>query len=308
MRAPLLLADQLAVPPSSIVFILPPAAVAVFWVWAMVLLAALFIALLPLIRHDQTARFWALGMILCLPPICATMPHSRLLFFVGLGGLGLVAQWFVAFKEHADWLPKGRRWQSLGRAVLVVFFVAHGIIAPILLPLNALSTTPAEAYIQGAVNSAPLGPDVAEKDLIIVNPPSVYYAHHFLTVRALNNAPQPRHLRVLAPGTTLLHISRPDEHTLVIRPEGGFLAYPFDNVFRGDVYPLRLGQRIALTNMTAEITELTADGRPSEATFRFAAPLESDLFSWLQWKDGIYVPFEPPRPGAEITLAAQRLF
>jgi len=307
-RAPLLLADQLALPPSSIVLFLPSGVVSVFWVWALALLAILLIVSTPLIRRDRMARFWALGMILSLPPVCATMPHSRLLLLVGLGGMGLVAQWFVAFKERASWLPNAPAWQSLARIVLITGFVAHMIVAPILLPLNAVSPASAEPFIQQAVHNAPVGPELPGQDLVIVNPPNVYYAHFFSTVRAINNAPVPRHLRVLAPGSAQLYIARPDERTLAIRPEGGFLAFPFDNVVRSDAYPLRLHDQISLTNMTVEITALTEDGRPAEARFRFSRSLESESFKWLQWKDGKYIHFDLPPAGEGIVLSAQQMF
>jgi hypothetical protein len=308
VRAPLLLADQLALSPSSLVLFLPPAGVAVLWVWAIIVLVILSLAFAPLIRHDRTARFWVLGMALCLPPVCATLPHSRLLLFAGLGGMGLLAQWIVAFKERVDWLPGSRGWRRLAGAVLLFLIISHAIIAPVLLPANAVSPTTAEPLLQNAANTAPVGPDVAVRNLVLVNPPSVYYAHYFSTVRAVNGAPYPRHLCILAPGAVSLRVARPDERTLVIRPEGGFLGFPFDNVFRGGAHPLRLGERIALTAMTVEITGLTSDGRPAEATFRFPMPLEEDSFAWLQWRDGKYVHFDPPLRGAEISLPAQQLF
>ena len=159
MRAPLLLADQLAVPPTTIVLFLPSAIVMTLLVWAVVLLIILLIALLPLMRRDRIARFWAVGMILCLPPVCTTMPHSRVLLFAGLGGMGLVAQWMVGLKEQADWLPGSRGWQRFGQAIFIILFVAHGIIAPILLPLNAISPASAEPFIQTAAGNAPVGPE-----------------------------------------------------------------------------------------------------------------------------------------------------
>ena len=308
VRAPLLLADQLALPPSSIVLFLQPSGVAVLWVCAIIVLTVLSIAFAPLIQQDRTARFWALGMVLCLPPVCATLPHSRLLLFAGLGGMALVAHWIVSFREGVYGLPFSRRWRRLGKAVLVLLVAAHVIIAPIFLPLNAISPATAEPFLQRAANTAPLGPDVAMKHLVIVNPPNVYYAHYFSTVRAVNKAPFPRHLCVLAPGAVPLRVTRPNECTLIIRPEGGFLGSPFDNVFRGSAHPLHLGDSIALTAMTVEISGLTSDGRPAEATYRFPSSPEEGVFAWLQWKDGKYVPFDLPAVGAEILLPAQPLF
>ena len=46
--------------------------------------------------------------------------------------------------------------------------------------------------------------------------------------------------------------------------------------------------------MTATVTELTADGRPAEATFRFDEPLESPSFAWLCFRGDGFAPFTPP--------------
>jgi hypothetical protein len=105
-----------------------------------------------------------------------------------------------------------------------------------------------------------------------------------------------------------VHVTRLDDRTLVVRPEGGFLAFPFDNVFRSSAHPLRLGQRVELTNVSVEVTALTESGRPAEAMFRFSAPLEDGTFKWLQWKEGKYTLFDPPAIGTGILLPAQPLF
>ena len=53
-----------------------------------------------------------------------------------------------------------------------------------------------------------------------------------------------------------------------------------------DASPMRLGERIELTGVTVEITAVTADGRPAEATFRFASSLDDKSLIWLEWRKG----------------------
>jgi hypothetical protein len=303
-RGPILLLDQWAFPPSSMYLFYPPGVVSVVWTWALVFIAFLVIMLLPLLRTDQTARFWSVGMILSLPLICATMPHSRLLFFVGLGGMGLLAQWIEGYREHADWLPVRRSWRIIAKVFFVFMMVIHLIVAPMLLPLNSVSAAFAQPYLQEPAAHAPLGPTITEQDLVIVNPPIVFYAHYFGAVRIMNNQSVPRRLHILAPGVTPLHISRPDGRTLVIRPEGGFLAFPFDNVFRGPQYPMHPGERVELTNMAVVVRELTGDGRPAEVAFQFPVPLEDASLKWLMWKEDGYTSFTPPAVGSAITVPA----
>ena len=130
-RGPILLLDLWAFPPSSMYILYPPDVVNIVWMWALAFIAILVIMMLPLLRRDPTARFWGLGMILSLPLICATMPHSRLLFFAGLGGMGLLAQWITSYKERAQWLPVRGGWRILAKAFFVFMILIHLIIAPI---------------------------------------------------------------------------------------------------------------------------------------------------------------------------------
>lgn len=46
----------------------------------------LFVVLLrPILRARPEARFFATGMLVAVIPICATVPHDRLLLYVGFG-------------------------------------------------------------------------------------------------------------------------------------------------------------------------------------------------------------------------------
>jgi hypothetical protein len=54
--------------------------------------------------------------------------------------------------------------------------------------------------------------------------------------------------------------------------------------------------------MTVEITELTADGLPAEATFTFHVPLESPSLFWLCFRGQGFEPFTPPAIGEECKI------
>ena len=65
---------------------------------------------------------------------------------------------------------------------------------------------------------------------------------------------------------------------------------------------MRQGERVELTGMTVEVTELTADGRPAEAIFRFDRELEDPMLVWLRSRRDGLVPFVPPPVGTSVTL------
>ena len=154
-----------------------------------------------------------------------------------------------------------------------VFLVVHLLVAPILLPMNATSASFSQRYIQDPTEKVAAGAEFKDQELIILNHPIMFYAHYFPTVRFLAGLPYPRLFRVLAPGVAPLHVYRPDDSTLVIRPEEGFLGAPFDDVLRGPLHPLRNGELIHLAGMTVQIVDLLPDGRPAAALFRFPVPL-----------------------------------
>jgi hypothetical protein len=306
-KGPLLLADQWALPPSSIVVFLSEQVVSALWVWSLVVMTILAILLLPLIRHDRTAKFWVTGMLMAIPLVCSTMPHSRLLVFAGIGGFGLLAQWIAALWEGKEWEPRKRWWRIVARPMLPFFLFVHTFVAPVLFVFNSTSATFGEALVQKPAAGVAAGPEISSQDLVILNHPIVFYAHFFSTARLLAGQALPRHVRVLAPATRRLHLRRPDDRTLVIRPEGGYLGLPFDDVLRGPAHPLELGEQVVLTGMTAQVDEVMPDGRPAEVAFRFAVSLNDSSLRWLRWDNGNYAPFQPPAVGDSITVPSSHL-
>lgn len=296
-KAPVLLADQWALPPSSIVLFVPDQYRVFLVVWALAVLGLIAVFLVPLLRFSRTARFWAAGMILSIPLVCSTMPHGRLLLFAGIGAFGLLAHWLEGVWSGAEWVPANRLWRGGARAVAVGFLVVHIVLAAASLPLNATSATFAQRYIQDPALRLSAAEEFRGQDLVILNHPVPFLAHYFQTARVLAGFPAPARVRVLAPGVVPLRIQRFDDRTLVIRPEGGFLVSPFDRVFRSASYPMQVGQSVALEGMTVEIMEVTVDGRPAQAAFRFSRPLEDTSLRWVQWEGVGYVPFELPGVG-----------
>jgi hypothetical protein len=54
---------------------------------------------------------------------------------------------------------------------------------------------------------------------------------------------------------------------------------------------MQVGQVVALSEVTVEVTEMTGDGRIAQAAFTFARPLEDDGYVWLLW-DGDTLTYE----------------
>jgi len=302
IRAPILLLGQWGFPPSDIAMALGSAGMIRLWLAATLLLMLLFAGLFPLLRREPVARLWALGMVLSVIPICATFPMDRLLFFVGLGASGLLAQFLAAVFGRPAWRPMNLAWRFTAVALGSVFVFFHLIIAPLALPARAAFPAGPNEWSEQLHVQIPMDGAVANQDVVIVNAPSAIHAAWSVARTILSGHPIPRHTRILAPALPSVEVFRVNARTLTVRPQDGYFAWKFDRLFRNDRCPMHAGQRVELTGMTVEVTALTGDGRPAEAAFYFAVPLEHPSLRWLQWKDGVLATFVPPAIGKAVQL------
>jgi hypothetical protein len=295
-----------------------------FWLITVSILAFVAKILVPLLRQDRVARFWGLGMVLAVMPICAvSLPHGRLLILVGLGAMGLMAQFIVGLFKRSDWLPDRRAWQKSARVLMFFLLGLHAVLSPLLL---FFANAAFDGFFDPVVNLGSL-PGAEQQDVVIVNMPSPGNAIFIPSFREVNGQAAPAHIRILAPGYSAVEVSRVDARTVMIRPEHGYLApagvmalgdqgaFPLvhsaygyrysDRFFGSGLNSLALGERVDLTGMSAEVTALTEDGRPTEARVQFAESLDDPSLQWLQWDwaEGAYVPFAPPAVGETVLVA-----
>lgn len=313
-RAPILFFGQWALP-ADLHGVLSSAAQQALWVAACLLVVAVGRLLWPLLWRDRVARFLATGMLLALVPAAATFPSSRLLLLASLGGAGLLAQWLLTCREAGRvGLARVAFWPALalhvGLAPLGLLGAAGGV--------RLLGDVPARA-----ARSLPREPTVAGQHLLLVNTPSAFLSSQSLLEHGLAGGPRPALAHVLGSGLGATQVGRPDLHSLLVRPAGGYLAPPgsvgrngaggpaafdqhhilaiFDRLYRGND-GFRAGQRLVLGGLEVQVPALTADGRPAEARFVFERPLEDAGYRWLQWRAGAYAPFTLPAVGAVVEL------
>jgi hypothetical protein len=299
-RIPILLIGQWSPIPADLFIVLRP--LSAFERWSAALfLGLLLYAMAPLLRRDHLARFWATGMLLAALPVSATMPSDRLLTFVGIGAAGLLAK-FWEFVFASEDLPSNPHWRLPAKAVAWFLVAVHAVIAPIALPMRAANPLgPAWAENRLYVPMA-LGSSMGDRTVVIVNAPSPVHASYLVFRRELQGLTVPRYTRVLSPAMPSVSIRRLDERTLAIRPRGGYLRWPLDQVFRSERRGFALGEQVTLSGMTVTISSLTADGRPDEATFEFEVPLESPSLLWLCCRGGGFEAFTPPEVGHEAEI------
>jgi hypothetical protein len=301
-RAPILLLGQWGGPPSDLSVLLGPRDRAILLAFALLFLAWLIAALVPLLKTDRTARFWALGMAFAAIPLCAIEPMDRLLTSVGPGAFGLLALFWAAVFDPERRIGSDR-WRRIARPLALLLVVIHLAIAPLALLFRSGNPIGPRPIEQSWYVRTPLGPEIEGRTVVVVNARSPAHAGYLILQRAAWGMPMPGLIRVLAPAIPAVTIRRPDDRTLTIRPDGGYLRFALDRVFRSERREMALGERVTLTGMTAEVTELTPDGRPAEVAFHFDVPLEDESLIWLCDRGGTFEPFTPPEIGQSNRIA-----
>lgn len=294
-RALHLLAGQFALPWSDFASVWPlfsPRAAAIALAVAAVTVAALAALFAPLCARDRLARFFALSTLLSVAPIASTFPADRLLFFTGVGAMGLVAR----FLERA---PR-RAWFAPAAAGLLL---VHGALAPALLVFrSAHAMTAVERPLLAADRSLPTTDALAGRTLVLVDAPADFIPSYLWLMRGTAGRPLPA-LRQLSGGASAVRVWREDARTLRLRLADGFLANEPDRMLRDPFRrPFAQGEQVQLAGLRIEITALLADGRPAEVRAVFDRPLDDPSLVWAAWDRTGFRPFTPPRPGESVEL------
>ena len=143
--------------------------------------------------------------------------------------------------------------------------------------------------------------------LVLVNPPSDIFAAYVVILRASEGRPLPP-TRWLATGTSDVAITRTDERTLRVTPEGGFIPFVSERMLRRLDRPFVRGQVIQLGGVDVTVVDVTADGRPADASSaRFDRALDDPALHWEAWHKSGFVPWTPPPVGARVVLAGAEL-
>jgi hypothetical protein len=318
---PILLLGQLGAPPSDVSAALSVTGLAIHWALAAGFLAMVAAIAGALLRRSATARFFAVGMVLSVVPVCAVFSSDRLLIFVGIGASGLVAELLVRLKTNPDWWSRTGRVPRRVRVVGGVLFALHVVLAPILLPVQAISAKSIGGMMEVVWRSMPDDDAVSEQSVVFVNTFCSIADVAMLEYGHAKGLPIPQRCLNLNAAATPAEITRVDDRTIVVRPLGGYLqargrspgidgAAPIasldyvgrmvEHVVRAAERPMRLGERVELTAAAVVVTALTDDGRPAEATFTFRESADSPRYRWLMLRPDEYIEVRPPAGGETV--------
>jgi hypothetical protein len=301
-RVPRLLAGQIGVPPAESVYFAPPALVPALSVVAIVLVLAFALVAVPLLRRDALARFWLLGALIAVVPVCATHPNNRLLFFVGLGVLGFIALLWGAMLEGSVWRAGGGALNTAARGLCGAIIGLRLFVSPLVLPVTACSI----AWTQPVERAARELLAMDAPELVIVTAPD-YFAVKLVPVLAGLQEQTPPRLRPLSFGAAPIELQRESASTLRVRWPDGLLSEPLLELYRSRTIAAKVGERVQLRGLGIEVTEVTPDGRVAQARFSFDADLASARYRVVHWHEGRFAPLPLPAIGERVTLRPERL-
>jgi len=258
------------------------------------LLAVLFI---PLVLRDRVALFWGLGAVLSLVPIGAVGPENRLLGFVGLGSMALLAQLTELVVGHSCIASVPRVWKGFALAATLILFLTHLLVAPLLGIVRIAYQTDASLRMMRAMASVPSDPRIESQDLVLINPPDhIYLVTAIWAVHLLQRLPMPRHMRALSSGGTL-EVTRVGSRSLRVRFPAGFFPTTFSRYVRSQNDHFSLGQHFELPGLSVVLEALDARGDPQQVLYEFPVLLEDSSLRWMSWHAGKYVSWTPPAIG-----------
>ncbi len=303
-RGPILLFGQWGFPPAETVWLLSPVGQLVLWGAAVVWLVAVFYFLIPLLRTERVARFFFAGMVLATVPACMGMVSSRMLEYVGIGGIGLLAMLLSVLPrqcQHTE--PASNPW--LSRIALAALVSVHLICAPCGFFLSHREFSKALAQRDDLLARVPVLTDCAGKTVVFPSPPHASYASYLQIHLALAGQPLPAHVWALAPGyfaheREAICCTRLDPYRLRIEMKNGIPI----QLERGRKQPLRVGDHIDLDGMIVTIADVDSAGFPRTMTFAFPEPLESPSIVWLAVAGKVPSFWSPPPVGETVSLGA----
>ena len=294
-RATVLLLGVLGAPPSDVWTRAGSYAQGLLVFWAAMFVWFVAWALWPTFVRSARARFWGAGLLLSLPPACATFCEDRLLLFAGVGAMPLVAETLATLLGGAERPPTRRRSTAI---LAIAWALVHGVVAPLALPYRSLHMARYDRQLQEAGRSLFSLVKNPEESLIVVNAEDFYFAGMIPLTRVARGELNVARIVTLAGTPEDVDLRRIDEKRLEVRPRDGFLSRVFNRIYRGRAHPIPRGRTVDLLGVQITVSEVNQWGEPLAAVFEFALPLEHPRYRWVVWRGGRYEPFTPPGVGA----------
>ena len=209
-------------------------------------------------------------MVVALVPVSAALPMERLLLFAGVGCIGLL----VGLLQHYQ--------GTLAKWLLIL----HLPIALIMCPLKTMTIKAQDIFLSGYES---LPPDMATTNHIFFLNGLEFAPIYARIMPILNNELAPNPISLLSPSPDVT-ITRIDQTSFeIFIPTGWFergaFATPPPKQFK-------VGEQKTPPGFSAEVMEVTSDGRPSRVLYKMNHSLDHPDYRWMIWRGFHYEEIE----------------
>ncbi|GEM_PF-2132047 len=303
-RFPAYVVGQLSIPPAEIFNI--PEYSKYSWMhtyafaYALLVVALLTWLFMPLLRRSRTARFYGLGMLIAVIPICGSALISRSLWFVGFGATGLLALFIEQFRS----LPMSPARRRCSAAFASAMMVLHLWISPLLFVGYAKAGT---NVVDGLMDSRYLqlpNEGVPGRKVLAISTFSYVSDITFpmlkdqaLSLGAMPTRPIPSiaRIRALAEGEGEFELLRKDADTVVVSCAAGF------NALRPSRYGFTAGDRVVLDDVEIVVRSVSPVGAPTAIEYRFNQGVLG-AYEVIAWQRGRFEPAVLPAIGERVSV------
>lgn len=306
-RAPAYLVGQFALPPAELfgaVELLPNPGIA-RWLagtYAVGVLAVLYGFFRPLLKHSALARFYALGLVIAVLPICASSLVSRSLWYVSFGAAGLIALYVSHYRVLVSGSAPLKRARWFARTLLVI----HLLLSPIIFLLLPKAADLLDVAMDSRTVHLPV--HRAEQPQLLLLTSLSYVGNvtfPMLKDQALSlgqsphrQAPVLTRIRGLVEGKGRFTLQRPQADTLIATAEEAFTS------MASPPYGFSAGHQVILDDVKMTITRVNSDGQPVQIRYDFA-PSALAGYTVMAWQRDRFVPAQLPGLGQSLKLQVE---
>ncbi len=275
----------------------PALEIAHAFTWA--LLVAILVHVARVWRTDRVTRFFVVGCVSSLLPICAVGPIGRLLYLSGLGAHALIAHFVVTlFLRHYH-----RPVRAIARSYALLVLAVSVATATYGASAGPKWWADLHHHFLERATTLPRGDSLSHSTIMAINARDYLATPFIMLYRRIFAAPGPPIMHILGVSTDSVRVTRLDDSALVLTPEHGYLNDRTSILVRSRAEKFSVGDEFRLRGATVRVEVLTTDGRPAQVRVQTPA-LEDPNFVWVVWDDQseTFKNFALPEIGQAIVL------
>lgn len=301
MRMPALLLAGLYGASSSVFHLLPERSQVIYALMAAFIVAAsIWVGQVRQVWSHPLARFFGLGAVLSLVPVCAAATNDRLLLNAEFGLSPLLAMLFTAMWKQKPPGDRHRIVLVVNKTIAGVLMLIHLAIYPIAtLSMAVAAPMMSKASMQLESLSLPDEQETPDSKIILINPPKALFVGYYQTIRRYFGLHNPSSMQALTSGDQSVTLTVLTPHGIRLQGNRG-LGEPISRDMKKQ--PLQVGDSIRAGSFQVTVEAVNAEGNATQALFEFDTPPQDAPWQFYNWSESGYQRFKLPAVGRSVRL------